>query len=105
MNTKTKFKQLAAIASKPKLVSVVLDDEETIKEYGEPMEFFTYDRQPLAVFMELASIDQTDRKLMLQLVMPMILDEEGNKILTGEITLTTKTLITAVHKIVDLLGN
>lgn len=105
MNTKTKFKQLAAIASKPKLVSVILDDEDTVKEYGEPIEFYTYDRQPISVFMELATIDQTDRELMLQLVMPMILDVEGKKILTGDVTLPTKTLITAVHKIVDLLGN
>lgn len=100
-----KHTQLSAIASKPKLVSLLLDDKETVKEFGGPLEFYTWDRQPLDVFMQLASADQTNREQMIRLVMPLLLDEEGNRIIQGEVTLKNKHLIASISKIVELLGN
>ena len=40
--------KLKELATKPQLVKIVLDDEAIIKEYNEPLEFYVYDKQPLA---------------------------------------------------------
>ena len=47
--------KLSALTAKPVLVQIVLDDEATIAEYGESVDFWTWDRQPMDVFMKLAS--------------------------------------------------
>jgi hypothetical protein len=96
--------KLKDLASKPKLIPVVLDDEDTIASYGESLEFYTYDRQPIQIFMKLASTQGTDNESMLELVRTMILDEEGNQILNDEISIPGPVLMRAITKIVATLG-
>ena len=49
--------KLSQLAGKPQLIQIALDDEETVKEFGEALEFWTWDRQPMATFLKLASVD------------------------------------------------
>lgn len=95
---------LNQIAAKPQLISVVLDDEETVKEFGEPLEFHTWDRQPLDIFLKLANRDQDDATGMISIVRTLILDPEGNEIIKDGITIPTAVLMRVITKIVDLLG-
>lgn len=96
--------KLNQIAAKPKLIIVTLDDEEIVKEYGEPVEFFTWDRQPLEVFMKLANANQQDQTQMINIVRTLILDEDGKEIINDENMLPTNLLIKAIAKIVEKLG-
>ena len=96
-----KFKDLA---SKPKLIQVILDDEDTVASYGESLEFYTYDRQPIQTFMKLASTQGTDNEAMLELVRKMILDEQGKEIITEEVSIPGPVLMRAITKIVATLG-
>jgi hypothetical protein len=96
-----KINQLAA---KPQLVKLELDSPETIEAFGEAIEFWTWDRQPLETFMKLAGGSQNDYAKMLDVVRTLILDEEGKQVIQGENTLPSKVLIAAVAKIVELLG-
>ena len=50
--------KLSQITAEPKLIEIALDDEATVKEYGEALTFHTWDRQPMEVFMRLANADQ-----------------------------------------------
>jgi len=96
--------KLNQLAAKPKLIPFILDDEDTVKEFGEPVEFYSYDRQPLEVFMKLASAQQQDMSSMIDIVRTLILDEEGKQILVGENMLPSTLLIRAIAKIVEKLG-
>lgn len=96
--------KLNQIAAKPKLITVVLDDEEVIKEFGEPVEFYTWDRQPLDTFMKLANANQQDQSQMIDIVRTLILDENGKQIIDGENMLPVNVLIKAIAKIVEKLG-
>jgi hypothetical protein len=96
--------KLKDLASKPKLIQIILDDEDTIASYGESLEFFTYDRQPIQVFMKLASTQGTDNEAMLELVRKMILDEEGKEIINDEVSIPGPVLMRAITKIVATLG-
>ena len=96
-----KINQLAA---KPQLIKLVIKDEDTIKEFGEEIEFWTWDRQPLDVFMKLATINQNDPKQIIEIMRSLILDEQGNKVIEGEMMLPTKVLIRMIQVVVESLG-
>lgn len=95
---------LSQLSSKPVLVKVSLDDEDTLKEFGAPVEFYTYDRQPLEIFMKLASNQGANASEMIDVVRTMILDEQGKQIIVGEKMLPSTVLIRAIAKIVETLG-
>jgi hypothetical protein len=92
------------IASKPQLIKVVLDDADTVKELGEELEFWTWDRQPLDVFMKLASIKHDNPKEIIEVVKNLILDEEGKVVIQGDNMLPTQILIRIIQKVVETLG-
>lgn len=96
--------KLTQLAAKPQLIEMKLDDEEVIKEFGEPLEFHTWDRQPLEVFMKLANSRENDGAQMIDIVRTLILDEKGKQIITSEVMLPTNVLIKVISKIVDTLG-
>jgi hypothetical protein len=96
--------KLNQLVSKPQLTKVVLDDEEIVKEYGESIEFYTWDRQPLDVFLRLANSSSVDVGNMIGIVKTLILDEKGVEIINNEQMLPAPVLIKAIAKIVESLG-
>ena len=96
--------KLSQIAAKPKLIVFSLDDEATVKEYGEPVEFYSWDRQPLDIFMRLANADQQNLVEMITMVKTLILDEEGKEIIKDENMLPSSLLIKVIAKVVETLG-
>lgn len=96
--------KLSQIAAEPSLVEVSLDDKETVKQYGEPLTFYTWDRQPMDVFMRLANMDQKNTGDLINVVKTLILDEEGKQLLNDKTMLPTNILIKAISKVTELLG-
>ncbi len=96
--------KLSQLSAKPVLIQVTLDDPATLEEYKEPLEFYTWDRQPMDVFMKLSALDQTKPGEIINLVKMLILDEEGKVILNKENMLPTKVLMRAIAKVSELLG-
>jgi len=92
------------IASKPQLIMVTLDDEATIKELGESLDFWTWDRQPLDKFMKLASIKNDKPEEIIAVVKTLILDETGKEVITGDVMIPTQILIRIIQKVVETLG-
>lgn len=98
------MKQLSQIAAAPQLIEVVLDDEQTFQEFGESLQFWTWDRQPLPMFMKLASLNGSDPTAMIEVVRKLILDEHGKEIISESSMLPTAVLLRAIARITDLLG-
>ena len=96
--------KLNQLAAKPKLIQVVLDDEDIVKEYGETIEFYTWDRQPLDIFMKMANANQQDIVQMIDIVKTLILDEDGKPVISGENMLPSTLLVKVIAKIVESLG-
>jgi hypothetical protein len=91
---------LNQLTAKPQLVKMTLDDADTIKEYGEPVEFYTWDRQPMDIFMKLANATEGN----IGIVKDLILDENSKPILVGDVMLPTKILMRAIAKVTEALG-
>lgn len=96
--------KLAELAKKPQLTKITIDDEETVAEFGEPLEFWTWDRQPMDVFLKLAAIDQSNTASVIEAVRGLILDEAGKEIITKEAQLPTKVLMKVITTVVESLG-
>lgn len=97
--------KLSQISSEPKLIELSIDDEDVVKEYGEPLVFYTWDRQPMDVFTRIANIGENgDMPVLLEIVKTLILDEEGNQILTDKNMLPTSILMKAMNKVTEQLG-
>jgi hypothetical protein len=96
--------KLSQLAAKPQLIKLTLDDEATVKEHGEAVEFWTWDRQPLEVFMRLANVKEGDVANIIDSVRTLILDEKGKQIIIGEEMLPTNLLLAAIAKITETLG-
>ena len=96
--------KLSQISSEPKLIEITLDDEATVKQYGEAVTFHTWDRQPMEVFTKLANITDKDVGTMLEVVKTLILDENAKPILHAKNMLPTGIMMTAIGKVTEILG-
>ena len=96
--------KLSQITSEPKLIEIILDDEDTLKQYGEAITFHTWDRQPMDIFMRLANVDQKNTGDLINIVKTLILDEEGKEILNEKNMLPTGVLMRAIAKVTEQLG-
>jgi hypothetical protein len=96
--------KLTQLSKKPELVKVELTDEETIKEYGEPLEFWIYDRTGMDVFVKMATMKSEDFGDMVDLVNKMILDEDGTPIVKDGYLLPSNILTRVIGKVVETLG-
>lgn len=97
--------KLQELAKKPELIEIILDDESTVKEFGESITFKTWDRVPLDVFTKLASANQANAGEMIDVVRQLILDDKGHQVIKNDQMLPPSLLIRTISKIVEKLGN
>lgn len=96
--------KLTQLSKKPELVKVELTDDETIKEYGEALEFWIYDRTGMDVFVKMATMKSEDFGEMVDIVNKMILDEDGTPIVKDGYLLPSNILTRVIGKVVETLG-
>lgn len=96
--------KLTQLKAKPQLIKISLDDEETIKQYGEAVEFWVYDRQPMDVFVRLATVKTDNVAELFALVNTMVLDEDGTAMITNEDALPMDVMSKVIQKVVERLG-
>ena len=96
--------KLTQLSKKPELVKVELTDEDTLKEYGESLEFWVYDRTNMDVFVKMATMKNEDFGEMVEIVNKMILDEDGTPIVKDGYLLPSNILTRVIGKVVETLG-
>ena len=97
--------KLSQLAAKPVLIKLELDDEDTIKEFGEPLEFWVLDRQPIDKYVEMARIGTDNIGEMVRIVNGLVLDEDGEIIAKDGMVFPGKLMVRILHKVVQTLGN
>lgn len=97
--------KLSELAHTPKLIKILLDEEELVKKYGESIEFWIYDRQDINTYMKLASIEEGNFSNISAIIQDLILDEDGSQMLDENQQLPMDVMIKMVEKTVQYLGN
>jgi hypothetical protein len=96
--------KLSELKAKPQLVLVKIDDEDIVTEFGEVIEFYTWDRHPMDTFLKLAAVDGKDFGSIFEAVRSLVLDDQGNPILGDGETLPTKIMMRVIQKVVENMG-
>jgi hypothetical protein len=97
--------KLSDLSVTPQLVNITLDDKEVVEQYGEPVEFWIYDRQPMQTFMKLATVEEKGVGELADMVLELILDEDGKPMLQKNQTPPPSILMRVITKVVEHLGN
>lgn len=95
---------LKDLAKEPTLVKITLDDETTVANYGEPVEFYTWDRQPMDVYLRMATIDASNTEQVFESIKTLVLDEAGKPILDKSVGLPPSLLLLVLNTIVEQMG-
>jgi hypothetical protein len=95
---------ISQLSAKPQLVKFTIEDEEIVKRYGEAIEFWSWDRQPLSVFMRLTAVGGENSGEIISIVKDLILDSNGVPVITNEATLPVDVLLACVGRITEKLG-
>lgn len=95
---------LKQLAKKPQLIKIIMDDEDLVKEFGEPIEFWTWDRQPMETFLKLSTVNTQEPGTIINVVRELILDEDANPIISNDVGLPTHVMMRVVTKVVEGLG-
>lgn len=96
--------KLTQLASKPQLIKVLIDKAEIVAAYGDELEFWIWDRQPIDQFIKMATTGADNYGEMIKMVNELILDEEGNKVLKEGQALPNDVMITVIGAVVERLG-
>jgi hypothetical protein len=96
--------KLKDLAKTPELIKITIDDAEIVEQYGEALDFYAMDRQPMETFLKFAAGDQGDQGQMANILKEMILDEEGKPVINEGYMLPSKVMLAAFAKLVEQLG-
>lgn len=96
--------KLTQLSKKPELVKLTLDDADIVEKYGEPLEFWIYDRTNMDIFVRMATLKPEDFGQMVDIVNQLILDEDGTPVVKEGYLLPTDILTRVITKVVDTVG-
>lgn len=97
--------KLQELAAKPKLIKAVIDDPATVEKYGEPVEFWMYDRADLDTYFELAGVDEKSVTKLAKIVAKLVLDEKGNPVMTDNVVFPVDISVKIIEIAIKALGN
>lgn len=96
--------KLSQLAAKPQLIEITLDDSDVLALYKEPVTFYIYDRQDMDTFVQLATLDFQDFGKLAGLMKRLVLNENGEPIITDEVSIPSDLLMKAITKVIETLG-
>jgi hypothetical protein len=95
---------LTTLASKPQLIKITISNKEITEKYGDELEFWVYDRQPIEQFVKMATLGQDNFGEIIKLVNTLVLNEQGEPILKEGESLPTDVMMVVVNAVVERLG-
>ena len=96
--------KLSELAKKPQLQKITITDEALVEKYGDELEFFIYDRQPLDIFTKLADGKEDNVCEYINILKDIIKNEEGEPVMTDELTLPIDVMTESIKLIGQHLG-
>lgn len=95
---------LKDLAQKPTLIELKVTEPTIVEKYGDELSFYVYDRQPIDVFAKLATMQEANPLEFTDMLAKLILDADGNPVMSEDKVLPIDVLTEAVKLIGDTLG-
>lgn len=97
--------KLKELAKKPQLVKVTLDDQMLVERYGEPLDFWIYDRYEMDQYLKLMNNEEKDFVGLSNIVKEMVMDEDESSIFNDGEIIPADVLTKLVEEVIAHLGN
>lgn len=92
------------LARKPELKKITVDNPIVVEAYGEPVDFWMYDRQSVPTYIQLAQIKDNHYEIF-EIVKQIIMDEQGLPVLNDGEMLPIDIMIPILEAAIMQLGN
>ena len=96
--------KLSELAQKPKLEKITITSETLVEKYGDELDFFIYDRQPIDIFTKLADVTEGNATEYMVILKDLILNEDGVPVMSEEKSLPIDVMTEAMKLIGEHLG-
>lgn len=96
--------KLTQLAGKPQLVKITISEPDIVEKFGDELEFWIMDRQPIDQFIKMATLNNDNQGDMIRMVNDLVLDEAGNKVLGKDESLPNSVMVAVIAAVVDRLG-
>jgi len=92
-------------ASKSELIEMIIDNDDIIEKYGEPITFHTYNIVRMSTYFDFFNARSNNEFSNLDKMMKsMILDKDGNRILADDEDLPIDIAAAVINKLGEVLG-
>jgi len=95
---------LKDLAAKPQLIKLTIDDADIVAQYGDSLDFYTWDRQPMDTFLKVAASPDRSFAVMAEVLKDMVMNEDGSPAIEDGYVLPPKVMIAVFTKMVEVLG-
>lgn len=92
------------LARKPELKKITVDNPIVVEAYGEPVDFWMYDRQSVPTYLQLAQLKDNHNDVF-EIVKQIIMDENGLPVLNDGEMLPIDIMIPILEAAIIQLGN
>ena len=92
------------LARKPKLRKITVDTPTIVEAYGEPVDFWMYDRQSVPTYLQLAQIKDNHAEIF-EIMKTIIMDEQGLPVLKVGEMLPIDIMVPILEAAILQLGN
>lgn len=97
--------EISKLAKKPQLVELVLDDEDIVERFGEPISFYIQDHMGVATYFDFYRLQQqNDDELLNDLLRKLILKSDGTPALADDEVVPVQLILAILMKISEHLG-
>jgi hypothetical protein len=96
--------KLTQLASKPQLIKITLDAADLKEKYGDDLEFWIMDRQPIEQFIKMATLGADNYGEMIRMVNGLVLDETGAPAMKEGEALPNDVMLAVIGAVVERLG-
>jgi hypothetical protein len=92
------------IAAKPKLLKLTITEDTIVEKYGDSLDFYIWDRQPLNLFNRLANAGVVKDFDYAELLSDIVLDEKGEKVMKDGNVLPMDVMTAVMKEVGSVLG-
>jgi hypothetical protein len=86
------------------LIKLTIDDEGIVIQWGEPLDFYTWNKQPIEIMLAFAA-SHTDNYIDIESILAkLILNKDGEQVLTAGYKMPNDVLLAAYLKLVEALS-
>ena len=96
--------KLSELAKKPQLQKITITAPALVEKYGDELDFYVYDRQSIDIFTKLADVSEDNVGEYINILKDIIKNEDGEPVMTEELSLPIDVMTEAMKLIGEHLG-